>query len=109
MVSPCLRLCVALIVLALTATVQANGVAACEAAGQTLEQLQQEKQQQAGQLQQLQGYLNGQVPDPVQLAALLGHPLEETAPFPSADRVSAACRTTSATPCKTTLIPCWGN
>jgi len=81
MVSPCLRLCVALIVLALTATVQANGVAACEAAGQTLEQLQQEKQQQAGQLQQLQGYLNGQVPDPVQLAALLGHPLEETAPL----------------------------
>ena len=81
MVSPCLRLCVALIVLALTATVQANGVAACEAAGQTLEQLQQEKQQQAGQLQQLQNYLNGQVPDPVQLAALLGHPLEETAPL----------------------------
>ncbi|HBC18930.1 MAG TPA: hypothetical protein DC022_09305, partial [Alcanivorax sp.] len=81
MVSPCLRLCVALIVLALTATVQANGVAACEAAGQTLEQLQQEKQQQAAQLQQLQDYLNGQVPDPVQLAALLGHPLEETAPL----------------------------
>ncbi len=72
--SPCLRLCVAVIFLALAATAQANGVAACEAARQTLEQLQQEKQQQAAQLQQLQTYLNGSVPDPRQLADLLGHP-----------------------------------
>ena len=80
--SPCLRLCVAVIFLALAATAQANGVAACEAARQTLEQLQQEKQQQAGQLQQLQTYLNGSVPDPRQLADLLGHPLEETSALP---------------------------
>ncbi|WP_197469951.1 hypothetical protein, partial [Alcanivorax sp. HI0033] len=75
MVSPCLRLCAAVIFLALSAAAQANGVAACEAAGQTLEQLQQEKQQQAEDLQQLQRYLNGQVPAPETLTHLLGQPL----------------------------------
>ena len=83
MVSPCLRLCAAVIFLALSAAAQANGVAACEAAGQTLEQLQQEKQQQAEDLQQLQRYLNGQVPAPETLTHLLGQPLGETAALPA--------------------------
>jgi len=81
MVSPYLRLCAAVIFLALVSTVQANGVAACDAARQTLEQLQQEKQQQENARRQLQTYLNGQVPAPGQLQDLLGHPLEQTAPL----------------------------
>ena len=82
MVSPCLRLCAAVIILAMASPAHANGVAACEAARQTLEQLQQEKQQQQAQLQQLQAVLDGQVPDPEQLTNLLGHPLEHGQPLP---------------------------
>ncbi|MED5388044.1 MAG: ATP-binding protein [Pseudomonadota bacterium] len=77
MVSPYGRLMVAVIVLALSTLANANGVAACEAAAQTLEQLQQEKQQQQARLQQFNAILAGQVATPEQLTELLGHPLEQ--------------------------------
>ena len=83
MVSPRFRLLFLGLFLCITPHLHAADSAACDAAELQLTQLEQQRQQRQADLDNLQQILDGQVPAPQQLTALLGHPLDSLSTSPA--------------------------